>query len=88
MSLFGVRFDLGEFVTNQTDERVKLMSRESTIDAARTSGSPFAHLPDKLEECLSYAHWYCVAFNAYFPILHRPHFIQLVCDSHVAAYQH
>jgi hypothetical protein len=83
MSLFGVRFDIGEYVTDLTDERVKLMSRERTIDlihiAARTGERPVAYLPDKLEECLSYAHWYCVAFNAYFPILHRPHFIQLVC---------
>lgn len=87
MSLFGAMFDIGDFVTDQTDERVKLMSRKTAADliyaAARSEERSPPHLPDKIEECLSYAHWYCVAFNAYFPIVHRPHFIQLVCHDNV-----
>lgn len=82
MSLFGAKFDIGEFITPETDERVKLMSGASSLDSifdmSRSGEKPVAELPKTLEECLSYAHWYCIAFNAYFPILHRPHFLQLV----------
>lgn len=82
MSLFGVKFDIGEYITSETDERVKLMSGESSLDSifaiARSGKKPIAELPKTLEECLNYAHWYFMAFNAYFPVLHRPAFLDMV----------
>jgi len=82
MSLFGVKFDIGEYITSETDERVKLMSGESSLDSifaiARSGKKLIAELPKTLEECLNYAQWYCIAFNAYFPILHRPAFFDMV----------
>jgi len=82
MSLFGVKFDIGEYITAETDERVKLMSGESSLDSifaiARSGKKLIAELPKTLEECLNYAHWYFIAFNAYFPVLHRPAFLDMV----------
>jgi len=82
MSLFGVEFDIGEFITESTSERVKMMSLESTLDAmfliARSGQKPKADLPATYEECKGYANWYLIAINAYYPILHGPAFIGLV----------
>jgi len=82
MSLFGVKFDIGEYITSETDERVKLMSGESSLDSifaiARSGKKLVAELPKTLEECLNYAQWYFMAFNAYFPVLHRPAFLDMV----------
>lgn len=82
MSLFGVEFDIGEFITEATSERVKLMSLESTLDAmfliARSGQKPKADLPATYEECKGYVNWYLIAINAYYPILHAPAFNSLV----------
>jgi len=85
MSLFGVEFDIGEFITESTSERVKMMSLESTLDAmfliARSGQKPKADLPATYEECKGYVNWYLIAINAYYPILHAPAFNSLVSSN-------
>lgn len=83
MSLFGVEFNIGEFMTESTSERVRMMSSlESTLDAmflvARSGEKPKADLPATYEECKSYAEWYLIAINGSYSTLHGPTFMSLV----------
>lgn len=87
LALFGTKIDLAEFMPAETDSLTSAMSYRTFISHAFGRTQPFTPNMPPYEQCIVYAEWYFRTVQAFCPILHKPHFMELLDRIHHQNYQ-
>lgn len=87
LALFGTKIDLSEYMPAETDSTTSAMSYRTFISHAFGRTQPFTPNMPPYEQCRVYAEWYFRTAQAFCPILHKPHFMELLDRIHHQAYK-
>lgn len=78
LALFGTKIDLSEYMPAETDSMTSAMSYRTFISHAFGRTQPFTPTMPPYEQCIVYAEWYFRTVQGFCPMLHKPHFMELL----------
>ncbi|KAK4628649.1 Transcriptional activator protein acu-15 [Fulvia fulva] len=78
LALFGTKIDLAEFMPSENDPASSAMSYRTFLTHAYGRTHTFAAQLPAYEQCKVYADWYFRSIQQFIPILHKPHFMELL----------
>ncbi|SMR43511.1 unnamed protein product [Zymoseptoria tritici ST99CH_3D1] len=87
LALFGTKIDLAEFMPSEHDPLTSAMSYRTFLSHAFGRAQPFVPTMPPYEQCKVYAEWFFRSVTPFTPVLHKPHFMDLLDRIHHQNYQ-